>query len=604
MNFQFDYYVDHAPKNPKSRRYRLAEMLYRNDLLLAEKEYRRELDRAADTILQNFARGNLLVHGRVAYLSADLTLFLAELLKPHTDGNRNAEEIYRELLDARCRYTTAYGLTGSHMTAILRNPHIAKNEEVVVYPPNHEHDIRHRYLSHLSGVVMVEPWSLIAERLGGADYDGDMVKVIREPVICESIASHYKETANPFEDRFASRNNLPLLSIPSAEPQLQNANDLHARFEAVKSTFSSRVGQISNAAFDRSMLAYDESLDDEIREQNRKETETLAILTGLEIDSAKSGVKPNLSAYLDSKTARRSRYLKYKRLLEDAEARPAWYEDSFAEQMQDYIDGTDWDSVTANVEKLPYYAHMLKKHTPRKVIKPAPASELFTFARHENWKDNLNPSLFEPIRELIDTYDRCLRRIRSHKHPTPGNSKRRDIDRILTMRDQENAYDTDSLYVLFTRIDAARIKTVRDALRAEQWHFMKPDARLSFLQEYLPEEAFRAYDGLFSDFRMGGYRVFGDIICDIDDANRQADKAKLHYKHDTPEMTAMIDAYNNRIPGTDYREAVAETCRVCIARITPPFQAIRYAEALDRRDFIFDALLEEAEFYLIGGGNG
>lgn len=602
--FQFDYYVDHAPKNPKSRRYRLAEMLYRNDLLLAEKEYRRELDRAADTILQNFARGNLLVHGRVAYLSADLTLFLAELLKPHTDGNRNAEEIYRELLDARCRYTTAYGLTGSHMTAILRNPHIAKNEEVVVYPPNHEHDIRHRYLSHLSGVVMVEPWSLIAERLGGADYDGDMVKVIREPVICESIASHYKETANPFEDRFASRNNLPLLSIPSAEPQLQNANDLHARFEAVKSTFSSRVGQISNAAFDRSMLAYDESLDDEIREQNRKETETLAILTGLEIDSAKSGVKPNLSAYLDSKTARRSRYLKYKRLLEDAEARPAWYEDSFAEQMQDYIDGTDWDSVTANVEKLPYYAHMLKKHTPRKVIKPAPASELFTFARHENWKDNLNPSLFEPIRELIDTYDRCLRRIRSHKHPTPGNSKRRDIDRILTMRDQENAYDTDSLYVLFTRIDAARIKTVRDALRAEQWHFMKPDARLSFLQEYLPEEAFRAYDGLFSDFRMGGYRVFGDIICDIDDANRQADKAKLHYKHDTPEMTAMIDAYNNRIPGTDYREAVAETCRVCIARITPPFQAIRYAEALDRRDFIFDVLLEEAEFYLIGGGNG
>ena len=596
--------MDHAPKNPKSRRYRLAEMLYRNDLLLAEKEYRRELDRAADTILQNFARGNLLVHGRVAYLSADLTLFLAELLKPHTDGNRNAEEIYRELLDARCRYTTAYGLTGSHMTAILRNPHIAKNEEVVVYPPNHEHDIRHRYLSHLSGVVMVEPWSLIAERLGGADYDGDMVKVIREPVICESIASHYKETANPFEDRFASRNNLPLLSIPSAEPQLQNANDLHARFEAVKSTFSSRVGQISNAAFDRSMLAYDESLDDEIREQNRKETETLAILTGLEIDSAKSGVKPNLSAYLDSKTARRSRYLKYKRLLEDAEARPAWYEDSFAEQMQDYIDGTDWDSVTANVEKLPYYAHMLKKHTPRKVIKPAPASELFTFARHENWKDNLNPSLFEPIRELIDTYDRCLRRIRSHKHPTPGNSKRRDIDRILTMRDQENAYDTDSLYVLFTRIDAARIKTVRDALRAEQWHFMKPDARLSFLQEYLPEEAFRAYDGLFSDFRMGGYRVFGDIICDIDDANRQADKAKLHYKHDTPEMTAMIDAYNNRIPGTDYREAVAETCRVCIARITPPFQAIRYAEALDRRDFIFDVLLEEAEFYLIGGGNG
>lgn len=602
--FQFDYYVDHAPKNPKSRGYRLAEMLHRNDLLLAEKVYQKELDRAADTLLHDFARGNLLVRGRVAYLSADLTLFLAELLKPHTDDNRNAEEIYRQLMESRPGYTTAYGLPVGRMTALLRNPHIAKNEEVVVTPPYRETYIRRRYLSHLRGVVMVEPWSLIAERLGGADYDGDMVKVIYEPVICESIASHYKESANPFEDRFSNRNNLPLLSIPTAEPQLRDANDLHARFEAVKSTFSSRVGQISNAALDRSMIAYDESLDDEIREQNRKETETLAILTGLEIDSAKSGIKPDLSAYLDSKAARRSRYLKYKRLLEDAEDRPAWYEDTFAEQMKDYIDGTDWESVTANVEKLPYYAHMLKKHTPRKVIKPAPSAELFTFARHPNWKDNLDPSLFPPIRELIDTYDRCLRRIRSHKHPIPGNSKRRDIDRILTMRDQENTYDTDSLYALFTGIDAARIKTVRDALRAEQWHFMKPEERLSFLQEYLPEEAFRAYDGLFSDFRMGGYRVFGDIICDIDDTNRLADKSKLHYKNDTPEMTAMIDAYHTRLPGVDYREAVSAACRLCLAKITPPFQAIRYAEAMDKRDFIFDVLLEEAEFYLIGGGNG
>ena len=353
---------------------------------------------------------------------------------------------------------------------------------------------------------MVEPWSLIAERLGGADYDGDMVKVIYEPVICESIASHYKAAAEKTMDNFSNRNNLPLLSIPTAELQLRDANDWYTRFETVRSTFSSRVGD-TNAALDRSMLAYDESLDEKIREQNRKETETLAILTGLEIDSAKSGVKPDLSAYLDSKTARRSRYLKYKRLLEDAEARPAWYEDSFAEQMKDYINGTDWESVTANVEKLPYYAHMLKKHTPRKVIKPAPASELFTFARHANWKENLDPSLFEPIRKLIDTYDSCLRRIRSHKHPMPGNSKRQDIDRILIMRDQEDTYDSESLYALFTAIDATHIKAVRDALRAEQWHFMKPEERLSFLREYLPEEAFRAYDGLFSDFRMGGYRV-------------------------------------------------------------------------------------------------
>ena len=147
---------------------------------------------------------------------------------------------------------------------------------------------------------MVEPWSLIAERLGGADYDGDMVKVIYEPVICESIASHYKAAAEKTMDNFSNRNNLPLLSIPTAE-LIHNAHDWYASFDAIRNTFSSRVGD-TNAALDRSMLAYDESLDEKIREQNRKETETLAILTGLEIDSAKSGVKPDLSAYLDSKT--------------------------------------------------------------------------------------------------------------------------------------------------------------------------------------------------------------------------------------------------------------------------------------------------------------
>ena len=181
------------------------------------------------------------------------------------------------------------------------------------------------------------PW-----RSSDISYDGCRCR------LCESIASHYKKTANPFEDRFASRNNLPLLSIPTAEPQLRDATDQHARFEAVKSTFSSRVGQISNAALDRSILAYDENADTDIKEKCRQETETLAILTGLEIDSTKSGIKPDLSAYLHTDDKPRSRYLKYKRLLEDAEDRPAWYEDTFAEQMKDdYIDGTDWDSVTA-----------------------------------------------------------------------------------------------------------------------------------------------------------------------------------------------------------------------------------------------------------------
>lgn len=37
---------------------------------------------------------------------------------------------------------------------------------------------------------------------------------------------------------------------------VSDAQDWEARFETVKNTFSSRVGQISNAALNRSILAY------------------------------------------------------------------------------------------------------------------------------------------------------------------------------------------------------------------------------------------------------------------------------------------------------------------------------------------------------------
>ena len=83
--------------------------------------------------------------------------------------------------------------------------------------------------------------------------------------------------------------NLPFLKIPSIQARVQDAKDWRARFQTVRDTFSSRVGQISNAALARSVIAYNENSQAEERQQAREEVETLAILTGLEIDSAKNG---------------------------------------------------------------------------------------------------------------------------------------------------------------------------------------------------------------------------------------------------------------------------------------------------------------------------
>lgn len=56
----------------------------------------------------------------------------------------------------------------------------------------------------------------------------------------------------------SNKANIPLLMIPSAEPLIRSADDWEARFEVAQGTFSSRVGQIRNAALDRSIIAYNE----------------------------------------------------------------------------------------------------------------------------------------------------------------------------------------------------------------------------------------------------------------------------------------------------------------------------------------------------------
>lgn len=88
-------FVYHIPTSTKSRRSCL-RYAHRNNILLYEKPYQRELTRAAETLIQDFAKSNLLVRGNVRYLSADLLLFLTELLEPHIDANEKAAEIYKK----------------------------------------------------------------------------------------------------------------------------------------------------------------------------------------------------------------------------------------------------------------------------------------------------------------------------------------------------------------------------------------------------------------------------------------------------------------------------------------------------------------------------
>ena len=441
---------------------------------------------------------------------------------------------------------------------------------------------------------MVASSTLIPERLGGADFDGDMIKTIAAPLINNCVARNYASEGS--FDAFSQQ--YPVLKIPSVTPLERDANDWRARMETVKNTFNARIGQICNAAFDRSIVAYDESRSKEERRACREETELLEILTGLEIDSAKSGVKPDLREYLTHKTAERSRFLKYKSIAAD-ESTKQWFEETKKKRLDKFFAETDWNAVTANVEKLPYFALMLEKNTPKQKPKPASDEELFPFAESKDWKKQLNQSDLELIQAVIADYEQALRHIRISRLSAEEMKRHSDVERILFARGQENEYSADELYGLFSSVNAERIAALRRKLSEEQFHLMPYEKRIDFLQNAMMPDAYAAFDyiELLADFRCNGYRILGDIICDYDDkymAQRQKERA---LRSDTKsELFNTIMRLYQSDTGSDYTRLAAR----CVKRYIrdkglPAGTALRCAVALGKRQFAYDVFLAELE---------
>ena len=475
-DFRRQYFID---KNNA-----LGKCMKKNPLFVNEKACVKELNDNADKLIRQYSLGRLLVKGDNRFLSDDILDLLIFLIDNRAKRNRKERTFWSVAMTERFNKNSFYSPGASYdadtVCTLLRNPHIARNEEIQLKLYGKSSNMRKYYLSQLKDVVMVDPESLAAQRLGGADFDGDMIKTIADNLLNDCVKRNYEY------DDLNDRSNLPLLYIPSEEPVTRNANDWHDRFVTVRDTFSSRVGQICNAAFDRSIIAYDENSDAEERERCRQQTEVLSILTGLEIDSAKSGVKPDLSEYLLKERRAHNLFLKYKSLLELA-PNHAWYEDTPQKKIKDFFEMTDWSTVTSNVERLPYLAKQLKENTKRLNPKPAEDSELFTFAVKPDWKEQLDGNILSSVGNILRQYEAVLSRIRACRAPIKNKSRQNDIDRILYSRGQEEYIDSDALYAEFSKLSPDRVTILRGELTNQSWHLMDKDTRRDFLTDYLPE---------------------------------------------------------------------------------------------------------------------
>ena len=563
-----------------------SDILSKNPKFINEKAFTKEMDDLAESVLKDYAIGRLTSAGDTRYLSGDLIRFLRYLGGEALEGPAGVE-LSREYLGEGEFYAPGAAYRTTEYYTLLRNPHIARNEEAVARPIE-EGYYRKKYLSHLGYVIMVASDTLIPERLGGADFDGDKIKTIADPLMNSCVARNYSGLHFAYTSAQS-----PVLHIPSAAPQIRDESDWKARFETVRSTFDERIGQICNAAFNRSIIAYDENSDSKLRKQMTEETETLEILTGLEIDSAKSGVKPDIEEYVGffSFGVPRSPFLTYKNIVNSKDGRE-WYEPTVKEKLDAFFENTSWDAVSSNVEKLPYYARMLEKNTPKLKPKPARDAELFSFAKKRGWADKLDQKDLELMRGIIADYNEALRRIRVSRIKIKQMTRCGDIERILFSRAQEEEYTTDELYGVFQESSAEEIHDIRAVLDRENWHLLDEDGREEFLLRYLPYHR-HEYIDLFADFRSFGFRILSDIIADLDDMYVAEERKKNAVRTDT-DSELVNDIMKHYLKGRshDYRDLAASRARLYLNERIDPDTALKCAVALKKRDFAMDVLLD------------
>ena len=585
-----DYRLSYLKENNAKWR----NILILNPRFSNEAHFTKQLDNQAKKLLEQYAFGRLIAAGDNRYLSGDLIYFIEWLVRSSCD--KSVSDLEYERLREGEFYAPCARYKENDSYVLLRNPHIARNEEALARPIAEVGYYRQKYLSHLNYVIMVDSSTLIPERLGGADFDGDMIKTIAAPLMNVCVARNYEGVAL---DRYSAQ--YPVLKIPSAEPMMRDANDWRARMETVKNTFNARIGQICNAAFDRSIIAYDESRDEAERTRMREETETLEILTGLEIDSAKSGVKPDLSEYIGHKTVSRSDFLRYKSIIKSSETHK-WYEETKKQKTDKFFSQVDWNNISANVEKLPFFARMLEKQTPKLKSKAVPDEELFPFAREKGWQKQLKQSDLDIMQTVIADYEEAHRRIRFSRFATSDMKRRSDVERILFAKGVENDYTADELYGLFASMPAEEVAKARQMLREEQFHLMNKEQRLQFIYSPVFSSAYKIvdYEELFTDFRHNGYRLLGDIICDYDDRNTAQLKKENAVRKDTNSalLNSIMYGYE-KDDGTDYEQIIKRSVLDYIrGRKMSSRTALRCAIALGKRQFVYDVLLNYLELEL------
>ena len=382
-----------------------SEVLRVNPAFIREKKVQGMINGKEYQLLKDIGRGRLMVCGANRFLSRDLVPFLRYMIsRIDTDKSGikkdNIGNAY-DLLTKNMLRTTSFfvadavpenvyfkdlcgklRLDSRLYYGILRNPHLSRCEQssLRAFIPKKD-DLYSRYFSHLKGIIMVPYKSDIPQTLGGADFDGDIVKIITDIRINSAINAGCYEWDT--EKKKLNRK-LPIIIIPSTSPKPIVLEDDHVDFRTLQDTFSTRIGMISNAAIALGKREYDNN-----RKNNDYDLkcESCTILTGLEIDSVKTGSHPYLEDILN-KAEGIDDFIKQ---IDKIDKLPKWHQLLVLKDIYEVI--SDKDKTKKQVVTLS--AIMKYGDKPGKVLLKADN-------QYDTWLDMLPFIFLEELKENID----------------------------------------------------------------------------------------------------------------------------------------------------------------------------------------------------------
>lgn len=230
-----------------------AKAVLKNPAMLKEVSVRSYLVNTIKKHLDEMKCGKLWLRACFKFLLPDMVMLLQHIGGLEPVGCLGADEFYSNSIDG------AY--IGEYL--IERNPHICKSEHVVL--TGVENDEIRKYCTHFENVCMVNCKSLTAQRMNGADFDGDLCFLVDNPTIMSGV----------------DRNTPIVIDIDDKAAAEAECDTPDNRFKITLRTMKSMIGEYSNYA-----SAYHNKCPKTVEQKQKYEKyiDIISVLTGKSID--------------------------------------------------------------------------------------------------------------------------------------------------------------------------------------------------------------------------------------------------------------------------------------------------------------------------------